>query len=251
MIAHFSRLLLYCLRARASSPAERMGSTAMEKIRTASGHTASAHHGPFAVVSVIFLQNRTCAVLFLLRIVTLAQVTDRSTLHPVFHGIRRFFDNFIHHSPFLSLEPVQDMGNHGLLIMDGVADAQLDAGILLAAQSLFDGFQPIMAAGCALSADPQRPDGQVHIILDDKDLFRGKVVEPGKITDSGTAQIHVCRRFYQDDFFRDPPFQEPGIVSLSPCLRGIPPPGQFVGHHKSDIMTCSRVFRADIAQSNN
>ncbi len=43
MIAHFSRLLLYCLRARASSPAERMGSTAMEKIRTASGHTAPQH----------------------------------------------------------------------------------------------------------------------------------------------------------------------------------------------------------------
>lgn len=44
MIAHFSRLLLYCLRARASSPAERMGSTAMEKIRTASGHTAPQLH---------------------------------------------------------------------------------------------------------------------------------------------------------------------------------------------------------------
>ena len=37
--------------------------------------------------------------------------------------------------------------------------------IVFTSQRLFNGLKPIMAAGCSLFTDPERPYGKVHIVL--------------------------------------------------------------------------------------
>ena len=100
-------------------------------------------------------------------IVFLAQLVYRSTLHPVFHGVCRLFQDLGNRFPIRSLKSMQDMGNYSFLDTQGMADAHFDARIVFTSQRLLNGLKPIMATGCSLFTDPERPYGKVHIVLDD------------------------------------------------------------------------------------
>ena len=69
---------------------------------------------------------------------------------------------------------------------------------------LGDGFDAVVSTGAALAANAQVAYGQVHVVLDDGDVFRFDVIEVGIGAYGDTAKVHVsggCSSRYRGCLF--------------------------------------------------
>lgn len=99
------------------------------------------------------------------------------------HGL----DSSVDSSLVLALELVQHVVNHGFVVALRVTNADLKARVFLGAQVLGDRFNAVVTASTALAANAQVAYGQVHVVLDDGDVFWVDVVEVGVGADGDTA----------------------------------------------------------------
>ena len=79
-------------------------------------------------------------------------------------------------------------------------DADPDPHEILRTEMLDDAFHSIMPAGTALFTDPELPDIQIDIVVqDDELLLRINMVIIAQSTDALAAQVHVGLRHRQKD----------------------------------------------------
>ena len=107
-----------------------------------------------------------------------------------------------------------------------------------------------MAAVTSLSLETERANGQCKIVNDDQHVFQRYLLLLHPITYGIAAQVHVCRRFQQDEFAAS--YRCFGYESVTFVLkRSIGCLCKGIQYCKTDVVAGTFVLMSDVSQSYN
>ena len=112
--------------------------------------------------------------------------------------------------------------------------------------------QTVVPAGAALGAQPQPPEGKVHVVDQNQQLLRRNAVPIESGADGATAVVHVGLRHQQPQpLLPDPCFSgktmQLGLLTEAETI-GL---GHPLEGHETDVVASPCVFVARVSQAND
>ena len=130
----------------------------------------------------------------------------------------------------------------------GLPDSDTDSRKVFKPNQTFNASHSVMCSRRTVHADSERAAGQIYVIIYHNKFIMLRFVPAQKIAHRPTGIVHKRFRFCKHNArAAEPPLAVHGTEPLF-VYGNIQPFRYFIDRHKSDIVTCSAVFPARVAQ---
>lgn len=129
-------------------------------------------------------------------------------------------------------------------------DAETESGIVGIAEFGSDVFQAVVSGIATAATHAYSAEGESEVVDDDEKILKREFLLIHPESDGHATEIHKCRWLEYEEFavfYFD--FSHVAVSAGVEVSAGLG--HESVGHHKSDVVTCIYVFRADVAEPDN